>query len=108
MKIYIAGKITGNPNYKAEFQMAEDFIRAEFSDIVLNPARLPEGMSQGDYMQICFAMIRVADYVALLPNWRESRGAKLEFSYSNYTEKKLWYLSTDPIFMEKWRNLHEP
>ena len=40
MKVYIAGKITGNPNYREEFAAAERKVRA-LGDIPLNPAVLP-------------------------------------------------------------------
>lgn len=42
MKIYLAGKISGNPNYKAEFVRTAIVYEAE-GHIVLNPAELPEG-----------------------------------------------------------------
>lgn len=60
MKVYIAGKITGDPNYKGKFAAEAEKIRAA-GHIALNPAELPEGMEPGDYMRICFAMIDVAD-----------------------------------------------
>ena len=87
MKIYIAGKITGDNNYHKKFQEAERFLE-EQGHIVISPAVLPEGMTAEDYMRICFAMIDVADKVALLPDWRESKGAQLEMQYCSYTGKE--------------------
>ena len=87
MKVYIAGKITDNENYKAQFESAARQIEA-LGNIVLNPAVLPEGMTPKDYMRICFAMIDVADVCAFLPDWGESRSARLERAYCEYIGKR--------------------
>lgn len=86
MKIYIAGRISGNPNYKAEFERMAIALEAE-GHIVLDPSDLPEGMQKADYMRICFAMIDVADAVRFLPEWYRSDGARLEYDYCQYTGK---------------------
>lgn len=44
MIIYLAGKITGNPEYRKQFAAAKAELEAD-GHIVLNPAELPEGMS---------------------------------------------------------------
>lgn len=87
MKIYIAGKITGDPDYRAKFADAQRQIEAQ-GHIVLNPATLPEGMEPKDYMRICFAMIDVADAVVFLSDAAESAGARLEMAYCEYIEKE--------------------
>lgn len=57
MKIYIAGKITNDENYKEKFARAEKTIKERVPDVsVLNPAALPERMTRADYMRICFAV----------------------------------------------------
>ena len=91
IKIYIAGKITGDPNYQIKFKkVEEDFKKMGFA--VLNPATLPPGMESSDYMRICFAMLDIADAVLFLPDWKESPGARLERDYCVYTGKKSFYL----------------
>ena len=104
MKIYIAGKISGDPEYKLKFQDVDFNIwlalglaaydttpprcRSALDDlVVLNPARLPEGMEPEDYMRICFAMIDSADLVMFLPDWADSQGAQLEMKYCQYIRK---------------------
>lgn len=87
-KIYIAGKITGDAFYREKFAAAERKLRGE-GYIVLSPAVLPEGMTNADYMQICFAMIDVADKVAFLEDFIESQGARLEWDYCAYTKKEV-------------------
>lgn len=54
---------------------------------VLNPASLPDGMKQDDYMRIRMAMLDCADIVMLLPDWKESRGANLEVLYAERVGK---------------------
>lgn len=88
MKIYIAGKITGEPNYKEKFDIAATSLEAQ-GHIVLNPAELPEGMLPADYMRICFAMIDTADAIYLLKDWYSSSGASIERNYAMYTGKSI-------------------
>ena len=85
-KIYIAGRIAGEPAYKELFAAEADRQRAA-GHVVLNPAELPVGMSPADYMRICLAMIDAADKVVLLPNYQQSPGARLEREYCQYTGK---------------------
>lgn len=91
MKVYIAGKITGDPGYRKKFLKAEMQLYQR-GYIVLNPAELPEGMAPADYMRICFAMIDVADAVVFLTDAAESAGARLEMAYCEYIGKEyeLW------------------
>lgn len=89
MIIYIAGKIKGDPNYKAKFRAAESRLRA-LGHTVLNPAWLPEnGMSYGQYLNIGFAMLREADAVFLLDDWTDSQGAVAECSAARIMGKKI-------------------
>ena len=87
MKVYIAGKITGDPGYRDKFAAAEIQLGGQ-GHTVLNPAELPSGMSREDYMRICFAMIDVADAVVFLPDAADSAGARLERAYCEYVEKE--------------------
>lgn len=88
MIIYLAGKITGDPNYRAKFAEAKAELEAK-GYTVLNPAELPEGMSRAAYMCICFAMIDVADGICGVGRWTDSRGAILETSYADYIGKPI-------------------
>ena len=60
MKIYIAGKIAGDRRYRAKFREAAKAMEAA-GHVVLNPATLPDGLTDGDYMRICMAMVDAAD-----------------------------------------------
>ena len=87
MKVYLAGKITGDPNYREKFAAAERMLEEE-GHIVINPAVLPEGLSKADYMRICMAMIDSAEVAVFLPDFYCSQGARIEHSYCTYIEKK--------------------
>lgn len=92
MKIYIAGKITGDPKYREKFKEAAADI-ARGGHIHLNPADLPEGMRPKDYMRVCFAMIDVADLVVFLPDAKDSADARLEKAYCEYVGKEMEFWS---------------
>lgn len=80
MKIYIAGKIAGDKRYRAKFREAAKSLVA-LGHVVLNPATLPDGLEQTDYMRICLTMLDTADLAVFLPDYRESRGAMVEWAY---------------------------
>lgn len=90
LKVYIAGKITGDPNYREKFEEAQKGIEA-IGHIVLSPATLPAGMSAADYMRICFAMIDTADTVIFLEDYIKSGGATLEYEYCKYIGKPVQF-----------------
>ncbi len=90
MKIYIAGKITGDKYYKRKFREVENMLRGH-GHIVISPTVLADGMTTADYMRICFAMIDTADAVFFLPDWTQSKGAQLEMAYCQYIGKEIYY-----------------
>ena len=91
MKIYISGKITGDKNYRAKFQQAEDDLRA-YGHEVMNPAILPPGFSWTEYMSVALAMQNVCDGTLFLPDWKDSKGAIVEHQDARYR-----YYSIDEI-----------
>lgn len=83
MKIYISGKIAGDPDYKGKFARAAAQLE-RLGATVINPALAPEGLTKLDYMRICFAEMEAADYAVFLPDWVESPGARLERAWCEY------------------------
>ena len=65
MKIYIAGAITGDPEYREKFRRAEEAVRAE-GHVAVNPAVLPEGLEPGELVK-CLASAKGREVVALCP-----------------------------------------
>ncbi|RAP70321.1 hypothetical protein ACZ87_02877 [Candidatus Erwinia dacicola] len=59
--------------------------------IVLNPAMLPDGLSQAQYMDICLAMLRCADAVYMLAGWEESAGARAEYALAQKLALKVFF-----------------
>lgn len=92
MKIYIAGKITGNPDYKKQFDKAEKELSA-LGHSLMNPAALkdyPE-FSYKDYMFITQAMQMKCDAVFFLPTWTDSSGAMVEFERASTLHQKTFF-----------------
>jgi hypothetical protein len=92
MKIYIAGKITDNPDYKKQFAEIEKSLQDQ-GHVTMNPAILPYGFEHYEYMKICFSMIDVCEAVCLLNNWHESKGATMEFDHAVANGKTIIYAS---------------
>ncbi|HRJ90072.1 MAG TPA: DUF4406 domain-containing protein [Pyrinomonadaceae bacterium] len=81
-KIYISGKITGlDPvEARAKFDAAERGLRA-FGYEPVNPMALVEdrGQSWAEFMAEDIKLLAQCDGIWLLSDWRESRGARIEF-----------------------------
>lgn len=90
MKIYIAGKITGKADYKAAFQKVQEELK-ELGHTVMSPAVLPQGFEHYEYMHICYSMIDVCEGVFFLDNWKDSKGARLEYMYATKGNKKIMF-----------------
>lgn len=56
--------------------------------VVLNPATLPDGLTDGDYMRIALAMLEASDLAVFLPDYQESRGAMVEWAWCQRTGKE--------------------
>lgn len=91
LKIYIAGPMTGYPDYnRAAFNAKASELMSE-GHIVLNPAVLPGGLCQSEYMDICLAMVRSADAIYLLKGWEASAGARAEHAMAEKLELTVIY-----------------
>lgn len=85
-KIYLAGKITGDPNYREKFKSAARVLTA-LGYVVLNPAILPDGLSEPGYMRISLTMLEESDMAVFLPDFQESKGALIEQAWCQRTGK---------------------
>jgi hypothetical protein len=78
MRLYIAGKVTGDEDYKQKFDVIEAFL-ADAGYDVCNPIDyVLEGASWNEAMRAVIPEMLECDGVALLHDWQESTGAKLE------------------------------
>lgn len=89
-KIYIAGKITGVPDYKAKFKNVETLLTLD-GHVVLNPAIRPDNLDYESCMYICLAMISVCDAIYLMPCWKKSPGARREHNFARTIGKEIIY-----------------
>lgn len=91
MKIYIAGPMSGLPDFnRAAFQAAQEVL-SEHGNQVLSPAVLPNGLEQHEYMDICLAMLRCADCIYMLKGWENSLGAKAEHALAEKLDLQIEY-----------------
>lgn len=60
--------------------------------IVLNPATLPQGMPNDNYMPICLQMLNAADVLILLNDWDKSVGTNIECKFAQYQDKPIYPL----------------
>ncbi|EJR6806018.1 DUF4406 domain-containing protein [Salmonella enterica] len=78
MKIYVAGPMSGLPNFNRDrFNEAARLV-VESGNVPLNPAILPDGLPERDYMAIGIAMLQCADAIHLIEGWEKSKGARAE------------------------------
>ena len=52
MKVYLAGKITGDPNYREKFAAAAKKLEERAGVTVISPAVTPEGLKKADYLKM--------------------------------------------------------
>lgn len=83
MRIYIAGKVTGMEEEARQlFKQAQQQLQQRYPDAtIINPLELDHSTHDKhwtSYMRVCLAELVKCDTIALLPNWVESNGARLE------------------------------
>lgn len=91
MKIYIAGPMSGLVEFNRPAFMFTAAKLTGRGHTALNPAVLPEGLSQAEYMDICLAMLRCAEVIYLLKGWEESPGARAEKALDEKLEMQIIY-----------------
>ena len=77
-RIYISGKMSGDPDYVQKFLNAEyQLTKAEYK--TMNPTRfISSSANWNRAMRVAIYLMMKCDGVALLPDWKQSKGAKIE------------------------------
>lgn len=96
MKIYISGAITNNPDYKEDFERAEDYLQREYpSADIINPALvnsfLPKSTTYEEYMRMSFCMLNMCDSIYMIKGWEKSCGANREYGYATAKDMKIMH-----------------
>ena len=90
MRIYIAGKITGEPDYKEKFAAAAERLRAE-GHVPVNPCTVNgEGSrTYKEWIDAGLMKLMGCDAIYMLRDWKHSKGARLEHKYAHVTRMKI-------------------
>ena len=92
IKMYISGRITGQPDHMERFAKAEKHLKGRGFEVV-NPTTLPHehDKSWGEYMVEGLKALLDCDGVYMLKGWADSRGARIEKRLAQDLGSKLIY-----------------
>jgi len=80
-KVYIAGPITKDPDYKSKFTAVGAKLALLGLDPV-DPTEAPEELTYKEYIDKGLAKLMNCDMICMLPESRGSKGAVVEFYYA--------------------------
>ena len=92
MRIYLSGKIDGDPDYEDKFNKIEEELSSEGE--IVNPAKLAKELQAefmtkileepkyGDYLLYSLNHIPFCNVIYMLKDWKESKGAKVEHAFA--------------------------
>ncbi|MCQ2081602.1 MAG: DUF4406 domain-containing protein [Lachnospiraceae bacterium] len=89
MKVYVAGKITGTSDYEKKFADRAFQLKRMGYDVV-NPVPLIKfrtevagrELSHDECMKFCLDWLNDCDGINLLPDWKDSEGAREEYDFA--------------------------
>lgn len=104
-KVYISGKVTGDPDYRKKFAKAEKRLK-EMGYDPLNPVKgEKDGKPWEYYLRRDIKKLCDCDILLLLPDWTQSKGARLERLVASRLGIKVWRLYGDgKILVAEWKN----
>jgi len=79
-RIYICGKVTGDPNYYIKFLRENGRLFSHGFEPVNPAAFISANEPWEKAMKKALRMMLLCDGVSLLPDWKKSKGAKIEVS----------------------------
>ncbi|MDH6367537.1 MULTISPECIES: DUF4406 domain-containing protein [unclassified Breznakia] len=101
MKIYLAGPITGTDDYVERFKEVEESLTNPGVEVV-NPVT-DEHLDYEEYIIRGLKMLAECDWIFMLDDWENSKGAKLEYQYAKTVGKRIVFQGDDDMnfFIEK-------
>mgnify|MGYP001036145115 CR=1 FL=1 len=93
LKVYIAGRVSGLPyeEVRANFARHAAYVRRAWGHqkphIVLPTVICRPEWSWWHCMRVCLRALRTCDVAYFMPNWKQSRGARIEYFFA-----KVWGL----------------
>lgn len=114
MKLYLAGPMSGLPEFNFPAFHAGAAALRQMGHAVLNPAELDGGDTSGTwegYMRRDLALLLECEAVAVLPGWEKSRGAMLEVHVARSLAMSVLHAGTlepitETILQEAQRLVH--
>ena len=89
MIVYIAGPMSGLPNYNKDNFDSAAAIAENVGYTVVNPAILPHDWPSGSYLPVCLRMLDIADTVWVLDGWEGHKGVEAEIAYAKAQGKTI-------------------
>jgi len=95
MKSYLAGAITSDPDYIKKFERFETYLNGD----VKNPIRFKPFLGIENwtaYMITCLWVLSKTKAVYFIPDWKTSKGARIEFRFAKMLGKKCYQINPPP------------
>lgn len=103
MKVYIAGKITGEMPIPVQYKFGYASTKLKekghkvINPVLLNDTLRKSGFDYEDMMAICFRAIDICDAVYMLSDWHNSPGARREHEYAINSGKEIIYQTAENV-----------
>lgn len=113
-KVYLSGPITGKKNYKGLFLFVEELVKMCDATQIFNPAlQIPDSLDYEQAMKRCVTALAQYEVIMMLPGWRTSKGAKIEYDIAcacgmnviDLTDYRLTYCLYDAAYVALLRLL---
>lgn len=92
--VYIVGAISLDGDYFRKFKEAEEKLREEGYEKIINPICLPDNLPYRRYAPISIAFVEASDVVFVLSNYNNSVGAQAEIAYAKMAGKEITFEKT--------------